>query len=210
MSNQSFTVRVDQKINSQRTNKLSSAEITADNIAVKSLTASSLNSNCLNGYNLVQTTLYTPNSFKASTGFEGWLYTIPSYTPSVLGPSDPYFFVFPIDSMILGITASNASPSDLFNATDITVGYGVYSLTPSTSDLLAAVSAANLNSLGGVAAGTSLAEIPNGALALGTTGSTVNSGYVASTSNNGMLLEVTGTTGSTDSLVFKISYLVPM
>ena len=210
MSNASFTVRVDQKINSQRTNKLSSAEITADVLSVKSLTASSLNSNCLNGYNLVQATVYTPTSFKASTGFEGWLYTIPSYTTSVLGPSDPYFFVFPIDSVILGITASNASPSVLFNATDITVGYGEYSPTPTTVDLLAAVSAANLNSLGGVAAGTSSAEIPNGALALGTTGTTVESGYVVGSSNNGVYLAVTGTTGATNSLVFKISYLVPV
>ena len=95
MSNPNFTIVVDQKVRSQSSQKLNSQSVSADSISANSITTSLFNANCMNGYKLVQQYAYTPNSFKSTLNFTGWLYTVPSYNPVSAGTSDPNFFLLP-------------------------------------------------------------------------------------------------------------------
>ena len=205
MSNPNFTIAVDQKVKSQSSQKLNSQSVSANSITANSITASLFNANCMNGYKLVQKYAYTPNSFKSTTTFTGWLYTVPSYNPLIPGSSEPNFFLLPA-SRVIGISAANLSPSNSFNATSFNVGYAVYSASPSPTLLLDTVLAASVNSLGGVAAGNSICDMPQSSVALGSAGIIVAPSF-AVYDVSGMYLSVVGTTFATDALVFKITYL---
>ena len=208
MSNPNFTIAVDQKVNSQSCKKLNSQSVSANSITANSLTASLFNANCMNGYKLVQKYAYTPNSFKSTTSFNGWLYTVPSYNPVSAGSAEPNFFLLPANSVVVGISASNLSQANVFNATNFSVGYAVYSTSPSPFLLLGPVVAINVNYPGGVAAGNSVLDMPRAHTALGTAGSVVAPVAFNVSAASGMNLSVVGTTLALDALVFKISYLV--
>ena len=209
MSNPNFTIAVDQKVKSQSSQKLNSQSVSANSISANSIMTSLFNTNCMNGFNLVQQYAYTPNSFKSTTNFNGWLYKVPSYNPLTPGYLEPNFFLLPPHgSIIVGISAANIVQYNYFGATSFSVGYDVYSASPSPTLLLDTVLAAFVNSLGGVAAGNSICDMPQSSAALGSAGSTLSSGYTAS-ANMGMYLSVVGTTTYLDSLVFKITSLTP-
>ena len=207
MSNPNFTIAVDQKVKSQSSQKLNSQSVSANSISANSITTSLFNTNCMTGFKLAQQYAYTPNSFKSTTNFNGWLYKVPSYNPLTPGTSEPNFFLLPANSVVVGISASNLSQANVFNATNFSVGHAVYSTSPSPTLLLGPVLAVNVNTPGGVAAGNSVLDMPQASAALGSAGGTVSSGFNVSAAS-GMNLSVVGTTLALDALVFKISYLV--
>jgi hypothetical protein len=217
MSNPNFTIAVDQKVKSQSSQKLNSQSVSANSISANSIKTSLFNTNCMNGFNLVQQYAYTPNSFKSTTNFNGWLYTVPSYNPVSAGSADLNFFLLPpYGSVIIGISAANLSPDNVFNATSFSVGYDVYSESPSPTLLLDTVLAASVNSYGGVAAGNSICDMPQESAALGSAGSTLSVGYIAgynagynAGAASGMYLTVVGTTLAQEAIVFKITSLTP-
>ena len=210
MSNPNFTIVVDQKVNSQSSQKLNSKSISSDSISANSLITTLFNANCMNGYHLMQSTLYTPNSYKSTTSFSGWLYTYPSYNPVAAGTLDPNFFVLPVGAVVVGITAANLNRLYIFNATSFSVGFAPYAAPPFPTLLLDTVLAATVNTAGGVAAGNSISDMPRASAALGSAGAAVApAGYTVTLANTGMNLDVIGTTLAYEALVFKLSYFVP-
>ena len=209
MSNpQFYNISVDQKVNSQSSQKLNSQSVSANSITANSITTSLFNANCMNGYKLVQKYAYTPNSFKSTTNFNGWLYTVPSYNPVYAGNADPNFFLLPANSVVVGISASTLLQANVFNATSFSVGYAEYSTSPSPTLLLNTVLAASVNTPGGVAAGNSVLDMPRASAALGSSGSIAAPVGFLVGADSGMNLSVAGTTLALDALVLKISYLV--
>ena len=210
MSNPNFTIVVDQKVNSQSSQKLNSKSISSDSISANSLITTLFNANCMNGYNLMQSTMYTPNSYKSTTAFNGWLYTVSSYNPVAAGTLDPNFVVLPVGAIVVGITASNLSNANLFNATSFSVGFAPYAAVPVPTLLLSTVLPVTLNTACGAAAGNSISDMPYASAALGSAGAVVAPlGFEVSLANTGMNLSVIGTTMAYEALVFKLSYFIP-
>jgi hypothetical protein len=125
------------------------------------------------------------------------------------GNADPNFFLLPLGSVVVGVSAANLVPDNVFNATSFSAGYDVYSTSPSPTLLLDTVLAASVNNPGGVAAGNSVWDMPQSSAALGSAGRTVASvGFIVADYTIGINVSVVGTTLALDALVFKISYLV--
>lgn len=198
-----------------KSSKLNTQTVSSQSIQTLALTSTLYNNNLSNGFRAVQQTLYSPLTLQNASGFAGFLYTIPNYTPVALGSADPNFFVFPTGSVPVGIMAANLVAANPFSATSFSVGTALYAVSPAIlTPLLAATTAALVNgtglAFGGVAAGNSVVDVPRVNTVLGGTGSPlVIAASLATPANCGCALVCVGVNGQKDALVVKLTYLVP-